>query len=455
VIEGINAVGNVLRGNYIGTDPSGAMGVGNLGTGLRITNAVGTVVGRGPVENPSPDGANWIKYNDGYGIQVTGDFALNNCFRGNIVAANTSRAVLLGTADAGVPNDPGDRDNGPNGLMNFPIVVRSYFDAAAGVTRISGRVDSTQRQQLTIDLYSMASPPGARPGEAEQYLTSTTLDALGRFCAQVAGDLRPALITATATSPEGSTSGFSRASPASLRLKALEVTQSIQDWSNSVPLIDGKQTLVRAYLEPLAGSLVEAALGDLEAKLHAFKDGEELPPPQSPANLINIQCDTDPSKQRTNSAGSVNFLLPPAWCAGTIELQFEADGVICGEPDSAGEPVSQCRDCGTALTFYEVPPLELTIGNVTYTHDGVTYTNAPPDLDVVERLIQSAYPIARLITTRKTVEARAPRRLQQSGVVPCARAQQWTNFTRAEANPDMHSCRRSWGISELSEGRLL
>ena len=54
-----------------------------------------------------------------------------------------------------------------------------------------------------------------------------------------------------------------------LKVVALEVTQVVQDLENSVPLIAGKRTLVRAFLEPRAPEQITVRSTDV--KLRGFK----------------------------------------------------------------------------------------------------------------------------------------------------------------------------------------
>jgi len=110
-----------------------------------------------------------------------------------------------------------------------------------------------------------------------------------------------------------------------VQLVALEVVQVVQDWSNSVTLIQAKKTFVRAYLQlptdgpsvlaqgaRLLGSGAGGALGDSPLAPYA--------PNRSPDYLVQT---TDATKLRGNFNSSLNFQLPPAWSTnGAITLQF-------------------------------------------------------------------------------------------------------------------------------------
>ena len=69
-----------------------------------------------------------------------------------------------------------------------------------------------------------------------------------------------------------------------LELVGLEVTQSIQDWENSVVLVENKPTYVRAHIQT-----VDGLQPDVVGLLHGFRDGVSLPgSPLSPANPRSV-----------------------------------------------------------------------------------------------------------------------------------------------------------------------
>jgi hypothetical protein len=152
-----------------------------------------------------------------------------------------------------------------------------------------------------------------------------------------------------------------------IALRALEVTQVIQDWSNSVPLIVGKRTFARAFCE----AIVPEDIGKpVTGFLRGFRNGVELPGSprfasivpglfQDPARLSdNALLDRNFAD---NSMTSLTFELPTDWTSGTVELQFEPDGtgVEGREPaDAAGGPA---RDGRVRVTFQNSPKLKLAI----------------------------------------------------------------------------------------------
>ena len=88
---------NVVQGNYIGTDVTGSADLGNAFSGVEIQNAPNNTVGG------SQAGArNIISGNDGAGIFIVDTGASGNVVRGNFIGTDVSGSVDLGNAFAGV-----------------------------------------------------------------------------------------------------------------------------------------------------------------------------------------------------------------------------------------------------------------------------------------------------------------------------------------------------------------
>lgn len=93
VINGINAVGNTVAGNYIGTDESGNLPIPNF-VGVRVTSASNTIGG-----NVAGAG-NLISGNAENGVYITG--VGGNTIQGNTVGLNVTGDVDLGNVGAGI-----------------------------------------------------------------------------------------------------------------------------------------------------------------------------------------------------------------------------------------------------------------------------------------------------------------------------------------------------------------
>jgi hemoglobin-like flavoprotein len=277
VISGVNnrgiyfggneATGNLVKGNYIGTDASGTVIIGNT-TGITLDNAPGNTIGgaklsernvisgngngidmtgsgtsdnavRGNYIGTKADGTSNLQ-NDTYGIYIfngahsnviggtslgqanviafqvgqvvlESDAGSGNIIRGNSFFSSAQMAIDLGN-DGVTANDAGDADLGANDLQNYPVITSAV--ANSGTVSITGTLNSISNKQFIIDLYSSPALSQQGNAEARKYLTSisTSTDGSGdaNFNASVPlAKLTGQLISATATNDGNSTSELS------------------------------------------------------------------------------------------------------------------------------------------------------------------------------------------------------------------------------------------------------
>ncbi len=203
----------VIQGNFIGTDATATLDLGNRSNGVYVGGeGYATIGGTGSGEG------NVIAHNGGApqgsgGIQVEGPAMI----RGNRIFDNRPLGIDLLNGYVGVtPNDPGDIDNfGLMTLQNFPII--SSVVPGTSTTHIEGSLDSMAAQTYDIDLY--ASPTcSRRPNDylqGETYLESLQVTTDGFGTVSFAIDVPFVLdagqpVTATATDNVGNTSEFSQ-----------------------------------------------------------------------------------------------------------------------------------------------------------------------------------------------------------------------------------------------------
>ncbi|MCK5467541.1 MAG: hypothetical protein KAI99_03505, partial [Cyclobacteriaceae bacterium] len=96
LIKGINARNNTVLGNYIGTDVTGTMGIGNP-TGVCIEDASGNTIG-GDEENAR----NLLSGNKWYGVLIIGKTAVGNKVKGNFIGTKASGIEPLPNSFGGV-----------------------------------------------------------------------------------------------------------------------------------------------------------------------------------------------------------------------------------------------------------------------------------------------------------------------------------------------------------------
>lgn len=88
--------GNVIAGNYIGTDPFGTTAAANAHNGIRIFGAINNTIGGGSSSR------NLISGNIGDGVLITGPGNTGNSVRGNTIGLDNTRVNDLGNGNDGV-----------------------------------------------------------------------------------------------------------------------------------------------------------------------------------------------------------------------------------------------------------------------------------------------------------------------------------------------------------------
>jgi CSLREA domain-containing protein len=199
-----------VLGNLIGTDVTGTRSLGNQRNGVQITEQAANNKVGGVLAGQG----NIIAFNTVNGVLVNfgGPAITGNSIRGNSIFANGTLGIDLG-GDGVSPNDAGDGDSGPNNFQNFPVVTRAITGA---VNLIQGTINTTPNSAAgyTIDFYSSASCDGSGNGEGRTYIGTVgtpKTDANGNASFSFTpGALTPGeVITATATDSAGNTSEFS------------------------------------------------------------------------------------------------------------------------------------------------------------------------------------------------------------------------------------------------------
>lgn len=146
-------------------------------------------------------------------------------------------------------------------------------------------------------------------------------------------------------------------------LEALEVTQSIQDLENTVPLVESKRTIVRAYLSKTGKAQ------QISGRLRGFQNGVELlGSPLSPLNSqTSVRVDDEYFGDRAQMSRTLNFELPIGWKTGSVELSLELPGgVTCSAPGTGTMP------CAQSVTFAEGLHYNVNYRGFRWTDDGTT-----------------------------------------------------------------------------------
>lgn len=200
------AANNQIVGNLIGVgDREGRLPLPNGGHGIAIFGAQNTAIG-----GTTSAAANVIAYNARAGILVAEEQSQGNRIWCNSFFQNGGLGIDLG-GDGVTPNDPGDADTGPNGLMNFPV-VREMRAVPEGVL-LRGQIDAVNRAAVQVDVY-LADPDPTGFGEGRRCLASgITPRPDGTFEVLLTGVRADDPVTLVATDEAGNSSEFSRIAP--------------------------------------------------------------------------------------------------------------------------------------------------------------------------------------------------------------------------------------------------
>jgi titin len=200
--------GNVIQGNQIGTTASGAA-LGNGAHGVFVTAGAASNTIRGNV----------IANNRGNGVLIGSDAVevappspagSGNAVLGNLIFANGRLGIDLGANDGVTSNDAGDSDH----LQNYPLLTRAIL--VGDVTLILGSLNTAPQQQVRIEFFSIpaADASASAHGQALVFLgfVSVVTDRSGNaaFNAVLPAAVPPGhVLTATATTSLNGTSEFS------------------------------------------------------------------------------------------------------------------------------------------------------------------------------------------------------------------------------------------------------
>ncbi|MDT3778358.1 DUF4347 domain-containing protein [Nitrospira sp. MA-1] len=175
--DGINfggsSTGSVVWGNYIGTDVTGTLGVGNTANGILISGSNNTIGGA------TAFARNIISGNGGHGIYLNGAGADGNTIYGNYIGTNSGGTAALGNTGDGIRLDTGASANfigdGASGVGNVISANTGY-----GITLIGS---TTSANSMTANLIGLnaagTSVTGLLNGEDGIYISSAAGNTIG------------------------------------------------------------------------------------------------------------------------------------------------------------------------------------------------------------------------------------------------------------------------------------
>ena len=271
---------NVIQGNFIGTDVTGTLPIGNGENGIRsFADQVGGLnAGEG----------NTIAFNGGAGVLEPFLFPRTTTILSNSIFSNGGLGIdILG--DGVSANDPCEADlSGANNIQNFPVLTSAF--RTTNNTVIEGTLNSTPNSAFTIQFFSnvMCDPSGFGEG---QRLLGTISVTTGSSCTANFVATFPntsvigMFITATATNSANTTSEFSQCiaveNPDPLQaIQALInnveslVAQGVLNHGNGNALISkleaARKQLERGHIRP-TGNQINAFINQVDAFIRSGK----------------------------------------------------------------------------------------------------------------------------------------------------------------------------------------
>jgi len=186
----VAASGNLVQGNFIGTDVTGTQNLGNLVDGILINQSTDNTIGGATTES-----GNVIAFNTGAAVTVA--TGTGNAIRQNSIFANGQGIVLV---------------NGGNADQPAPTLTAA--DSFPGTTMVEGQLSGfAASATYTIEFFASAPGDPSTPGQAHVFLGSQTFTTNGSGAATISATLSATVpvgqvVTATATSPADNTSEF-------------------------------------------------------------------------------------------------------------------------------------------------------------------------------------------------------------------------------------------------------
>ncbi len=187
-----------------------------------------------------------------------------------------------------------------------------------------------------------------------------------------------------------------------LQLDAMEITQAIQDLSQSVPLVAGKRTVVRLYLSYYASPGITVR-GEIAVR-RSPSDAPAIIPSLNTIVLDPLHAGNIPIK-RDDVTRSLNFELPATHTAlGPLSISIASIINV-----ATGVSVAVGGERRPTVWFHASPPLRVRVIGFRYTQGQPPVTHTPSALDFQGLLswLGRAYPVGQVVSSQAVVDATA------------------------------------------------
>ncbi|MBL8113454.1 MAG: IPT/TIG domain-containing protein [Acidobacteria bacterium] len=293
-IQSVEASGTKVWGNLIGTRPDGTTPLPNI-IGVLVSAGFGNEIGGTAAGQP-----NVVAGNSFEGVRVQS--GNGNAILGNSLFSNTVMGLDLEVGGVAT-NDPMDPDTGANLQQNYPLL--SSVIAAGGNTTILGTLKSNPNTSFRVEFYGSPACHPSGMGEGRTFLGFATVntDASGNGTINsVLPVAAPgAFVSGTATGPVSGTSEYSPCAavggpnPGVFRVALAGIVATEAD--GTVPVVvtrsQGMAGTVTVQYTTSNGSAVAPSDYQLTAGQLTFADGEVVKTVPVPVFL-----DADPEGQQ-------------------------------------------------------------------------------------------------------------------------------------------------------------
>ena len=164
--------GNLVQGNFIGTDQTGANALGNTGDGVVVN---GFQSADNTIGGTAKGAGNVIEFNSGVGVDVLDSFSTNNVgnsILSNLIYSNAKLGIDLG-GDGVTPNHTGGLIPGPNGFENFPVLTSAVSSSPSTV--INGSLNAAASETFTIQFFANPTADSSGFGQGQIFLGSISV----------------------------------------------------------------------------------------------------------------------------------------------------------------------------------------------------------------------------------------------------------------------------------------
>lgn len=178
-----------------------------------------------------------------------------------------------------------------------------------------------------------------------------------------------------------------------------EVCQAVQDLANKVPLISGKPTLLRVYLDSGALAGKTRVSGEIAWKRGTASAENYLP--ASNSLVLDPAVSGHVNARRLDIDDSLHFLLPAAAVAsGTLTVRLKRVAVLGG---------AEIKVTGTAswkVKFTKAPPLRVRVIGFRYKNtDGGTRAPEAVHFTYLKSFLGRAYPVSEVEWSQAVIDA--------------------------------------------------